>query len=69
MTLPSLHRWLRTYRGGYHRLCAHRSHVLRLPCYRACRWDGYCGHHNQTCWEPCAFEARALKVSEAALPE
>lgn len=40
--------WLR-----YRRRCHHRSHVLRLPCFRAFVWDGYCFKHNDSCWMEC----------------
>jgi len=40
--------------GGYHwRYCSHRSHWLRLPCWRWFIHDGYCHHHNETCWLNC----------------
>lgn len=37
--------------GGYNwRYCLHRSHRLRLPCWRWFVYDGYCHHHNRTCY-------------------
>ncbi|MFJ2007040.1 hypothetical protein [Streptomyces chartreusis] len=40
--------------GGYHwGYCSHRSHRLRLPCWRFSRWDGYCTRHNNSCWGYC----------------
>ncbi|WP_395109802.1 hypothetical protein [Actinomadura sp. SCN-SB] len=53
-----IHRLLRTYHGGYHRLCVHRSHRLRLPCYRGLTYDGLCTKHNRTCFNICPREAR-----------
>jgi hypothetical protein len=40
--------------GGYHwRYCAHRSHRMRLPCWRWFIYDGYCARHNASCWSAC----------------
>ncbi|MFJ2004758.1 hypothetical protein [Streptomyces chartreusis] len=40
--------------GGYHwQYCCHRSHRLRLPCWRWFIHDGYCRCHNGTCWSNC----------------
>lgn len=48
-----IHRFLRTWRGGYYRLCRHRSHRLRLPCFRFMTYDGQCGRHNSSCFYAC----------------
>lgn len=41
--------------GGLHwRYCAHRSHQLRIPCWRWHAYDGYCPTHNNTCWAECS---------------
>lgn len=37
-------------RYGYRVICAHKSHRLRLPCFRSMTYDGYCGKHNSTCF-------------------
>lgn len=37
-----------------HRRCRHRSHRLRLPCFRSATYDGYCAEHNSTCFHRCA---------------
>ncbi|HEY9353649.1 MAG TPA: hypothetical protein VIP28_10375 [Nocardioides sp.] len=40
--------------GGYHwRYCHHRSHRLRLRCWRWFIHDGYCARHNNSCWGNC----------------
>lgn len=47
-------RWLKRWWAGKRcDWCAHRSHWLGLPCLRYRTYDGYCGHHNYTCWEKC----------------
>lgn len=51
MTL--LHRFLRSWRGGYYRLCSHRSHHVALPCFRWWWYDGYCSEHLDTCFHAC----------------
>lgn len=48
-----IHRFLRWYSDGYYRRCSHRSHRLRLRCYREFVWDGYCYRHTDTCWNEC----------------
>jgi hypothetical protein len=45
-----IHAFLRRFRDGYYRRCVHRSHRLHLPCYRELVYDGYCGGHNQSCY-------------------
>lgn len=35
------------------RRCVHRSHLLRLRCWRRKVWDGYCNKHNNSCWGEC----------------
>lgn len=45
-----IHAFLRRYHGGYWRRCGHRSHRLSLRCYRGFTYDGYCGKHNETCF-------------------
>lgn len=30
--------------------CIHLSHRLRLPCWSGTIYDGFCAHHNNTCW-------------------
>jgi hypothetical protein len=45
-----IHAFLRRVRHGYHRRCVHRSHRLGLRCYRGFEWDGYCGEHNESCY-------------------
>jgi hypothetical protein len=45
-----IHALLRRWRSGYYRRCCHRSHRLRLRCYREFVYDGYCGTHNDTCY-------------------
>lgn len=45
-----IHALLRRYHRGYWRLCGHRSHRLRLRCYRLFTMDGYCSKHNEICW-------------------
>lgn len=49
-----VHKALRRYRRGYFRLCSHRSHRLRLPCFRGFVSDGYCARHNDTCFHTCS---------------
>jgi hypothetical protein len=44
-----IHKFLRRYKGGLYRLCLHRSHRLRLPCFRLFHWDGQCYKHDDTC--------------------
>jgi hypothetical protein len=45
--------------GGYHwRYCGHRSHRLRLPCWRWHIHDGYCTRHNLSCWSNCPEATR-----------
>lgn len=36
--------------------CNHHSHRWQLPCWRWHRWDGYCAHHNRTCYLACPVE-------------
>jgi len=44
--------------GGLHwTYCIHRSHRLRLPCWRWSHWDGYCRRHIGTCWSSCTETA------------
>lgn len=45
-----IHAFLRRYRNGYYRRCLHRSHRLRLRCYRGFVYDGFCYRHNETCF-------------------
>ncbi|MDX2550159.1 hypothetical protein [Streptomyces stelliscabiei] len=33
--------------------CNHRSHRLRLRCWRWFVYDGYCARHNDSCWGQC----------------
>lgn len=48
--VPSpVHELLERYRGGYFRLCRHRSHRLGLPCFRLLVWGGFCGRHDARC--------------------
>lgn len=35
------------------RYCGHRSHRREQWCWRWSVWDGYCAHHNQTCFNSC----------------
>lgn len=52
-----IHAFLERYRNGFYRLCRHRSHRLRLPCYRGFTYGGFCGKHNTTCFHVCpSFE-------------
>lgn len=51
--MTPLHRLLRRWRGGFYRLCNHRSHRLRLPCFRYHALDGYCGKHVGSCYHTC----------------
>jgi hypothetical protein len=40
--------------GSLHRsYCNHRSHILRLRCWRWQFADGYCTTHNTSCWASC----------------
>lgn len=48
-----IHAFLRRYQGGYWRRCEHRSHRLRLPCFRGFTYGGQCGKHNTTCFNGC----------------
>jgi hypothetical protein len=36
--------------------CHHRSHRLRLRCWRTRTYDGFCGRHNDTCFSHCPSE-------------
>lgn len=45
-----IHKFLRSWRGGYWRRCVHRSHRLGVPCWRGFAYDGYCGKHNESCF-------------------
>lgn len=45
--------------GGLHwRYCGHRSHRLRLRCWRWHIHDGYCARHNASCWSNCPEDTR-----------
>ncbi len=33
--------------------CIHLSHRLSLPCWYGAVWDGFCKHHNNSCWGEC----------------
>lgn len=37
----------------YWAYCAHRSHTRGLRCWRWFVYDGYCAHHNATCYTDC----------------
>lgn len=39
--------------GVYWAPCIHRSHRLGLKCWRWFIYDGFCPHHNNTCWGEC----------------
>jgi len=45
-----IHAFLNHYQNGYWRRCAHRSHHRHLSCWRGQVYDGYCGKHNQSCF-------------------
>lgn len=45
-----IHKFLGWWADGYYRRCYHRSHRLRLRCYRGMTYDGYCSKHNGTCF-------------------
>lgn len=45
-----IHAFLERYKHGYYRRCRHRSHRLRLRCYRGFAADGYCARHNDQWW-------------------
>ena len=45
--------FLARWRGGYYRRCLHRSHRLRLACWRGQTYDHQCGKHNRTCFNTC----------------
>lgn len=45
------------WRYGYQVVCMHRSHHLRLPCFRWRTYDGQCGRHNTTCFFDCTRES------------
>lgn len=51
--MTPLHRFLRRWCGGYYRLCGHRSHQLRLPCFRLFWMDGRCWKHWDICYQGC----------------
>lgn len=36
------------------RRCLHRSHRLRLRCWRGFLRDGYCTRHNRSCYWVCS---------------
>ena len=57
-----IHAFLRRYRDGYWRLCGHRSHRLRLRCYRGFTYDGYCGKHNASCFNAVDHRTAARTV-------
>jgi len=42
--------------GGLHwRYCSHRSHDRgKQSCWQWAAYDGYCTHHNTTCWGECS---------------
>lgn len=42
-----IHRLLAKSANGYWTLCFHRSHRLRLPCYRFQTSDGRCAKHDE----------------------
>jgi len=39
--------------GLHWRYCTHRSHRLRLWCWRWFVYDGYCDKHNESCYSHC----------------
>jgi hypothetical protein len=46
------------FRRGYYRRCRHRGHWVHLrTCMRGVTYDGYCAHHNHTCWAYCDRDA------------
>ena len=49
VTVTPLHWFLKRWQNGYYRLCVHRSHLLRLPCFRVQTYDHRCGKHNLPC--------------------
>lgn len=51
--MTPLHWFLRWFAGGYYRLCGHRSHRLRLPCFRGFFMDGACARHWEACYQGC----------------
>jgi uncharacterized protein (DUF433 family) len=59
-----LHRFLRSWRGGYYRLCSHRSHHLGLPCVRWWWYDGYCSKHLDTCFHACGPSRRGEAMTD-----
>lgn len=60
-----IHRLLRTWKNGYYRRCEHRSHRLHLRCYRGFVTDGYCDHHNDTCFFQHGFGFREAYEAQA----
>lgn len=56
-----IHKFLKRWRRGYYRLCVHRSHHLRLPCYRLQTYDHQCSKHNGTCFNACRPLVEAIE--------
>jgi hypothetical protein len=59
----TLREWFKYYRR-YYRTCSHRSHRLRLKCWRWYTADGFCAWHNSSCWYSCdpVDQARILRA-------
>lgn len=56
LVLHGRHQYTVTINGVHWRYCSHRSHRLNLRCWRWFVYDGYCGHHNASCYIGCPTE-------------